>query len=469
MSKQSDQKILRIGLVQNGKIVEERLMRSRTDVNVGQDFNKNDLVVPTGDLPETFPLFEVRDGRYLLNFTDKMQGRISAHGEVKGLEEFRRQGKAKKSEGRYSIRLSPSSRGRVQIGDATLLFQFVTPPPKRPQPVLPASMRGGWIKGLDRILVAVIALSAVLQAGFVIWVETQEWPEPKNLDQKALDRFVEVEKHEEEPEKPEPKKKKKKSDETKAVQEKAKAEPEPKAESDSQDQEEEESSPEEQAKKESERQRQMAKEVKNKTIIGELGHMSKDGEGSVADVLEEGAGKKSMDEAFEDSEGVTAGSGAEKSGLKTSGSSDADGSGEASGIGELDKTSGAEEASEGVETGEKKEEEVEANVDLKTPEEQAGTGTLDSSSVRDTISRYSSRIQRCYERQLKVNSNASGKVIVNFTVGRAGRVTQSKSTTDSVGGGVGSCVAQVIKGLRFPRPKGGEVMINKTFVFEAGN
>ena len=60
MSKQSDQKILRIGLVQDGKIVEERLMRSRSDVSVGQDFKKNDLVVPVSDLPKSFPVFELK-------------------------------------------------------------------------------------------------------------------------------------------------------------------------------------------------------------------------------------------------------------------------------------------------------------------------------------------------------------------------------------------------------------------------
>lgn len=472
MSKQSDQKILRIGLVQNGKIVEERLMRSRSDVSVGQDFNKNDLVVPVEGLPDSYPVFEVADGRYVLNFTDEMEGRVSGGGEVKSLDEFRNSGKADKGGEGYTVPLSPSSRGRIQFGEVTLLFQFVTPPPKRPEPVLPASMRGGWIKGLDRILVAVIALSAALQAGFVVWVESREWPEPKQMKRETLDRFVEIDREKEEDE-PEPKKKKKKQkDETKAVQEKVKAKSEPSSESSGSDEnkkDDEEMSPEEQAKKESERQRQMAKEVKNKTIIGQLGHVSKDGEGTVADVLEEGAGKKNMDEAFEDSEGVTAGSGAEKSGLKTSGSSDAEGSGEAKGIGELDKTSGAEEASEGVGTGEKKEEKVEANVDLKAPEETAGTGTLDSSSIRSTIQRYAGRIQRCYERQLKKDSNAAGKIIVNFTVGRAGRVTNSRSTTDSVGGGVGSCVAQAIKGLRFPRPKGGKVMVNKTFIFEAGN
>ena len=461
MSKQSDHKILRIGLIQNGKIVEERLMRSRSDVRVGQDFKKNDLVVPVSDLPKSFPVFEVKGDRYVLNFTPKMSGRVSAAGEVKSLQDFRKAGKAKKGKDGYTIPLSPNSRGRVQIGEVTLLFQFVTPPPKRPQPVLPASMRGGWIKGMDRALVSVIAVSALIQVGFVVWVENQDWPQPKDLSQRIPDRFVEIEK---EKEPPKPKKKIK----TKAIKGKTKEKKAKKEDSKPKKKKKKKKmSPEEQAKKEAEKQRQMAKEVKNKTIIGQLGHISKDG-GTVADVLSEGVGKKSMDDAFANSEGVTAGSGAEKSGLQTSGSSDASGSGKAAGIGDLGKTEGAKKAQKGVKTGQKKEQKVQARVNLKTPERTAGTGNLDSSSIRSVIKRYSSRIQRCYERQLKVNSKAAGKVVVNFTIGRAGRVTQSKSITDSVGGGVGSCVARVIQGLRFPRPKGGEVMVNKTFVFEAG-
>ena len=356
----------------------------------------------------------------------------------------------------------------MQIGEVTLLFQFVTPPPKRPQPVLPASMRGGWLKGLDRILVIVIGLSAAIQVGFVAYVETKDWPEPKDLTKTISDRFVKIKKDKEQ--EPPPKKKDlktknvNKSKETKAAPKEKK---QPKKDPKPQKKKKEKMSPEERAKKQAEKQRQMAKEVKNKTIIGELGHISKDG-GTVADVLSEGAGKKSMDEAFANSEGVTSGSGAEKSGLQTSGSSDAEGSGKAAGIGDLGKTSGAKKAQKGVKTAEKKEKKVQANVDLKQPAQKAGTGKLSAGSIRNVIKRYSGRIQRCYERQLKVNSNASGKVVVNFTVGRAGRVTQAKSVTDSVGGGVGSCVARVIKGLRFPRPKGGEVMVNKTFVFEAG-
>jgi len=460
MSEQSDQKVLRIGLIQDGKILEERLMRSRNDVRVGQQFDQNDLVVPVSDLPDSFPVFEVKGDHYVLNFTGEMSGRVSESGDVRSLEELAASGRAEKGDHGYVVQLSPSARGRVQIGEVTLLFQFVTAPPERPQPALPASMRGGWISGLESTLVAVIAISALLQGGFVIWVESQDWPKPKEMSKKISDRFIEIEDDQEIDKKKKQKQKSEKSKSAKAKekQKTSQQEPEPK---------EKEPSPEEQAKKEAEKQRQMAKEIKEQTVLNEIGSVTEDG-GTITDALSEGVAQRDMEEAFEGSEGVTSGSGAEKSGLETSGSSDAEGTGEAAGIGDLKKTSGAKKAQQGQGTGEKQEQQVNAQVDLQQPADKAGTGTLDPGSIRNTIKRYSGQIQRCYERQLKKNNSAAGKVIVNFTIGKAGRVTQTNVQTDSVGGGVGTCVAGVIKGLRFPRPDGGEVMVNKTFVFEAG-
>jgi hypothetical protein len=467
MSKKSDKKILRIGMIQNGKIVEEHLMRERGDVTIGSGMKDNTIVVPVADLPEEFTVFgSEKGGGYILNFTSEMEGRISSGGTVYSLEELVESGKARERDGMYSVKLSPSARGRVVAGDATLLFQFVTPPPKRAKPALPASMRGGWLKGIDPYLAAMVAASGLLQIGFVAFLQLQEWPEPKQSTREVYDRFVKVKPKQEE-EMPEPKQKepektkksKKKSEET--------AQKTEQPEQDKQETQKEEQSPEEKAAEEAKRQRQLAKEVENKTILSQIGAKGGDGP-TIVDQLEGGASKTSMDEALKNSEGVSTESGAESSGLGSSGSKDAEGSGKATGIGDLDQTEGAKEASEGVETGQKEEQQVQANVDLEGPQKEIGTGTLDSSSISNTLKRRSSQIQGCYERYLKKNPNASGKVVVNFTIGRAGRVTTSSATTDSVGGSVGSCVANLIGRVKFPRPDGGTVTVSKTFVFQAG-
>ncbi len=69
------QKILRVGVIQGGKIIEERLLRKRSDVTIGQEA-KNTIVVPASNLPATFPVFEFRNQQYALVFTEEMDGRV---------------------------------------------------------------------------------------------------------------------------------------------------------------------------------------------------------------------------------------------------------------------------------------------------------------------------------------------------------------------------------------------------------
>src|SRR6476646_5495667 len=97
-------RILRIGIVQGGKIVEERLIRKRVDVSIGQSV-KNTFVVPASNLlPANFMMFELAHGQYHLNFTDGMDGRIATEGEIQTLIQLR--GKAQKKGAVYHLPLA---------------------------------------------------------------------------------------------------------------------------------------------------------------------------------------------------------------------------------------------------------------------------------------------------------------------------------------------------------------------------
>jgi len=470
------QKILRIGLFQNGKFIEERLIHSRKSVTIGQDFKKNTFVVPVSNLPASLSVFEVREGKYYLNFDKNVAGQLSTgDGGSPKLADLVRTKRAKKSPkgSGYTVALDDKMYGRIAFGsgadEVALLFQFVTPPPPRPKPVLPASMRGGIVAGIvgSMILAVTCGISAVLQIGFLAFVLSRDWPKPRDMKYEMPDRFVKV--------MVDKKKDIEVSDEKMEVESEGKSDEEapseqpeekPQKTQEKPKQEKKEMTPEERAAAEAERKRRLAEEVKNKTILSQLGSLSSDG-GTIVDTLSQGSGKTSMDEAFANSQGVKAGvAGAEKSGLRTSGSSDADGKGSSVGIGDLKGTKGARAAKHGVDTGHKTEKKVKVRVNLKTPEKVIGTGKLDSASISSVIRRRQSQIQRCYERYIKKNPKASGKVVASFTIGTAGRVTKSRAVQDSVGGSVGRCVAGVIRRFHFPRPKGGEVMVNKTFVFE---
>lgn len=137
----SGPKVLRIGLVQGGRVVEERIIKQRGDVTVGSS-EKNMFVIPSGDLPSSYTLFELKDKAYHLNFTTGMQGRLALQTGLSDLEVVRGQAKPS-SQGGHQVPLTDDSRGKVVIGDTTLLFQFVAPPPIQPKPQLPVSVTRG--------------------------------------------------------------------------------------------------------------------------------------------------------------------------------------------------------------------------------------------------------------------------------------------------------------------------------------
>ncbi|WP_168210761.1 AgmX/PglI C-terminal domain-containing protein [Persicimonas caeni] len=383
------------------------------------------------------------------------------------------QGKAKKSGNGYVLTLSSRARGKLKMGEVTILFQFVTPPPPRPKPVLPASMRGGWFKGVNPFLAAVMAISAVIQVGFVVWLESQEWPEQLDAANAEIpDRFVKImaEPEPEEPEIPEEQQQPEEGEgegESEAQQEQPKPQPQPKKQkSEEPKKDDKPKTAEERAKAEAERRKRMAEKVRKSTILHQIGAVAGE-DGNLANSLSEGAGDTTMQAAFEGSEGMKAGElGAEKSGLRTSGSSDAEGSGSAAGIGDLGATSGAKEAGKGVKTGTKKEETVKAKVDIKGGGQQIGTGKLDANRLSSVVRRGAGAIKRCFERELKKNPNAGGKLVITVTVGRAGRATNVMVKDSGIGGSMQSCTKRAVKRWRFPRPKGGDVTFTKTFVLE---
>src|ERR1043165_6149014 len=72
---QTGPKVLRIGLVQSGRVIEERIIKQRTHVTVGPN-EKNMFVVAAGDLPASFRCLERVGTDYGLNFLDAMTGRV---------------------------------------------------------------------------------------------------------------------------------------------------------------------------------------------------------------------------------------------------------------------------------------------------------------------------------------------------------------------------------------------------------
>lgn len=172
----SRQRILRIGVLLGGKIVEERLIRERTPVTIGQSM-KNTFSIPIEGLPLEFTLFALDEGRYSLRFLGKMDGRVSdAGGQVNTLEALK--GRGAQNQGEYwQVPLNEHSRGKLSLGDLTILFQFVTEPPRQPKPMLPASVRGTFADRFDPRLSVILGASII--AHFAIVIAALVWDAEK--------------------------------------------------------------------------------------------------------------------------------------------------------------------------------------------------------------------------------------------------------------------------------------------------
>ena len=160
-------RILRIGVLLGGKIIEEKLIRARTPVTLGQSM-RNTFSIPIDGLPLEFTLFSLDEDRYSLRFLSKMDGRLSdASGQVSTLEALKQRG-ARSHGDYYEVPLTEGARGKLSLGDLTILFQFVTEPPRQPKPMLPASVRGTFADRFEPVLVICLAVSILFFYGLMI-------------------------------------------------------------------------------------------------------------------------------------------------------------------------------------------------------------------------------------------------------------------------------------------------------------
>jgi hypothetical protein len=158
-------RLLRVGIVRAGRVVEERLCKRHETITIGRDEGAT-FVLPDGDAPRRASLMEREDGAYHLRVHD-FEGRIALDGGVHDLATLRARG------GR--VRLDESSRGRIVVGRTTVLFQFVPAPPASPRPRLPLSVRQG--STLDAGITIIAAFSFLAHFGLVGALYS-DWSDP---------------------------------------------------------------------------------------------------------------------------------------------------------------------------------------------------------------------------------------------------------------------------------------------------
>jgi hypothetical protein len=96
----------------------------------------------------------------------------------------------------------------------------------------------------------------------------------------------------------------------------------------------------------------------------------------------------------------------------------------------------------------------------------SATGDLDKNIIRRYIRRKLPRIRYCYEKELLVKPSLSGTVVTQFQISPQG-VVQGATAGGMGDKGVEDCVADAIRSIQFPKPKGGGfVNVRYPFIFQ---
>lgn len=459
-------KVLRIGVIQGGKIVEERIIRKRETVTVGSQ-ERNHFVLNASGIAPRFELFQLIGNDYILNFTDSMSGRLGLPAGVQTLEQLRTSGAARNAGTHWQVKLNDSARGKVVIGDVTLLFQFVTPPPVQPKPQLPAAARGGFAKSIDWMFTAFVMFSFMTHFGFVVYLENSDWPIDKGLGVIPPQYAKLIMVPEPEPEQPPPVEDT--SEDGPAEDEVAEA-PAPKpADKPSKGDDAPpagDKSPGDSAAEVREATARMAEQAAAAAEAMLLGALNAAGGGALADVLAGGAVTGNAKDVLDMASGVGVATSAQGGTLRER--SGGGSGGTTQGLGSLAGTKTGGQVSEGTAI---KEKDVKGSIKMEDGDDVGGSGEFDSKLVTAMVKKQLRAIQICYEQQLRRNPGLQGKVTVEFTIEMSGTVSKATATSNTTNDpAVASCVVNTVKRFRFnPGPSGGSVTYSYPFVFAPQN
>lgn len=429
-------RVLRLGLVRAGRVVEERVLKERESVTIGSN-EHNTFVIAAKQIPHEFKLFDVESGRYVLQFTEAMSGKVALQDGLKTLADLR---KTAQHRGEcYRLPLPEDVRGKVVIGDCAFLFQFVSPPPAQPKPQLPVSVLRGAV-GIDWATTMIAAFS-FLAHFMAIGSIYSDWLDPVVDNEVNLANLVENFKNLPPP--PE-------------VEEKNVEEKEEKVE---------EKTPEvkqvEKVSKPDPQQRKPLSKAEVAALVEQLDSFdmgilgAKTGLTATSDILSssDSIATGIMDQAAASGAGVSGGGpGSLKLGGGVGGAlTPGQGGSSLTSVGAAGKTGGGGSGTGGVAQGPKGSASV-GNAAVK------GGTISDASRV---VARMRPGFHSCYTNGLASNPDAAGKIALKIMVGPTGDVTNVSATVSgNLPGDVVECVKRRARGGHFAPPEGGSAVVD---------
>lgn len=423
-------KVLRIGIIQDGKIVQERLIKQGENVLVGES-PKNTFVFPKTRLPRAeFPLFTAKSGAYELHFSAEMKGKISSGGAVVNLDKLRSDPSVSKQGDVWRLPLTELDRGKIGIDNVTILFQFVPPPPVAAvKSIERMDFRPAMFDEDDPAFFGFLALFTALATVFAVGIYLAPAPAEMTFEE-INDRFASlVIERKKEAEKKDREIEEKKEEELNSERlEKKKDEPKDKPEDTA-----EKKAPKPKTKVDQARAAEARKEaLRQKMKIAQIGTRGKSSSGTTTDAWEGGV--------LKDLSGIKAG--------------DVDVAGSAQGTRGGNTTTEDIDVDGDVNVGEAGGTTGSSGPDIQvrgTVSSEAGD-TFDmegADNLQSVVRQRQGQLTYCYEEQLRSDPSLSGRVEVRWNVsGR--RVTSASVVSNSTGNdALGQCIVRKIKRWKF--------------------
>ena len=445
---------IKIGVLHSGKLIHELLVDELKDVTIGTSLN-NTITVETSNFYENFSFLVFNNGKYYLNVYRGAVGKIFEGKNILSLADIPNHPDVVQRGEVYTLPLSDDMRGIFIVEKETILFKIY---PSEPIPEkLPKEFNGGLLSSefdfaFFSILTAFVLTYILLVISFSN-VKVQEQmrfeqiperfarlimnsPDPfKNISQKKTEVKDVVKKEE----KIEPKQK------TANVDKK-------RANNNTRERANDKVSAIVSARPGGGNNKKNTSEiVRSAGIIGIIGSKGKDG--SVANLFRSGDFNEKLNKALKGVSGLKAATSITEAKMKR-------GSGDAQGIevGDLKSVTGSGLVAFGNNNA--------AAVNILGNIGEAdieGEGRMSPSVIAKILAQHVGAFQYCYNKALQGNPKLGGELKVRFTIQTDGIVDKKNigySGPASRDNNLGSCVGRIFGRMKFPNPKGGEVIVN---------
>jgi hypothetical protein len=168
-------RVLRIGIIQGGAVTAERLIPPGETATIGTSPHCT-VTISGPDLPDQQQLFIARRGRYHLCMPEDADLVIKRDDDLK------------RHHGVCRLLLDERDRGKLQLGDVTVLFQFIDAPPVSAE-LARRSFRPRLIDEDDPVFLGILSLASAAAAAMMIYVSALPIPTLVTFDE-ATEYFV---------------------------------------------------------------------------------------------------------------------------------------------------------------------------------------------------------------------------------------------------------------------------------------